>query len=44
MDLKLHQISLIIGSTIVLIILMAITKKVTRKVSLVKKLEPHRKK
>ena len=44
MDLKLHQISLIIGSIIVLIILMAITKKVTRKVSLVKKLEPHRKK
>ncbi|MFY0630879.1 MAG: mechanosensitive ion channel [Flavobacteriaceae bacterium] len=43
MELKI-QIALIAGSFIVLLILMAITKKITKKVSLVKNLEPNRKK
>ena len=44
-DLELKmQITFIAIAFLLLIILMSITKKITRKVSLVKKLEPHRKK
>tara|TARA_R110000787_G_scaffold32138_2_gene84915 strand:+ start:1570 stop:2097 length:528 start_codon:yes stop_codon:yes gene_type:complete len=44
-DLELKmQIAFIAIAFLLLIILMSITKKITRKVSLVKKLEPHRKK
>lgn len=43
MELKI-QIALILSSFVILLILMAITKRVTKKVSLVKKLEPNRKK
>lgn len=43
MELKI-QIALIAGSFVILLILMAITKRITKKVSLVKELEPNRKK
>ena len=43
MELKI-QITLIAAAFVILIILMSVTKKITRKVSLVKKLEPHRRK
>ncbi len=43
MELKI-QVAIIGAAFIVLLILMAITKKITKKVSLVKKLEPNRKK
>ena len=43
MELKI-QIALLAGSLLVLIALMAITKRITKKVTLVKELEPNRKK
>tara|TARA_R110002073_G_scaffold128999_3_gene275155 strand:+ start:122854 stop:123342 length:489 start_codon:yes stop_codon:yes gene_type:complete len=43
MELKI-QIALIAAAFVILITLMGITKKITRKVSLVKSLEPHRRK
>lgn len=43
MDLK-FQIGLLVASLLVLIILMALTKRITKKVTLVKNLEPNRKK
>ncbi len=43
MDLKL-QIGLIVISILVLIVVMNITKRITKKITLVKKLEPNRKK
>lgn len=43
MELKI-QIALIAAALVILIILMTITKKITRKVTLVKNLEPNRKK
>lgn len=43
MDLKI-QIALIVASLILLIVVMNITKRVTRRITIVKKLEPNRKK